>query len=66
MSLHEREILDGLQQLGCLPQLVLDLLGQRCLGWVAADHSLIPEGDQERKTEPASKRELHGRTALAP
>jgi hypothetical protein len=45
MALNEREILDGLQQLGYLLQLAQNLLGQRCLGWVAADRSLIPEGD---------------------
>src|SRR5262245_5556491 len=66
MSLKEREILDGLQQLGCLPHLVLDLRGQRGLGGVAADRSLIPEGDQGCKTEPASKRKLHRCQAFAP
>jgi hypothetical protein len=66
MSLNEREILDGLQQFGCLLHFVLDLLGQRDLGWVTAGRSLIPEGDQGRQTEPALKRELPGRQAFAP
>jgi hypothetical protein len=66
MSLYEREIRDGCQQLGCLPQLALNLLGQRCRGRVATDHSLIPEGDQGCKTEPALKRKLQSRKAFAP
>src|SRR5262245_41314556 len=66
MAFNERQILDGLQQFSCLLQLAQNLPGQRGLGWVAADHSLIPEGHQGRKTEPALKRELQSRQAFAP